>query len=125
MRRNPRRAPPRSGSPNTADKLRSARPSSAPHDAHLTAERAEHHATPPHSPRFVSFIRLFGDVTAGPMCLASACLQGGEHLANVHPDVLSVGPSEKQIRDSPDAYPGVSSVHGLQLELKTVRPTLP
>src|SRR5512135_3495286 len=50
--------------PNTADKLRSARPCTTPHDAHPTAERTGHHATPPHSPRFVSFIRLFGSAGA-------------------------------------------------------------
>ncbi len=50
----------RSRPPNTADKLRSARPSSALHDAHPTAERTERHPTPPHSPRFVSCIRLLG-----------------------------------------------------------------
>ncbi len=48
--------------PNTADKLRSARPCTTPHDTHSTSERTGHHATPPHSPRFVSFIRLLGDV---------------------------------------------------------------
>ncbi len=48
------------GQPNTADKLRSARSCTTPHDTHPTAERTEHHATPPHSPRFVSFIRLLG-----------------------------------------------------------------
>ena len=58
--------------PNTADKLRRARPCTLVHDDSRTAEQADHAATPRLQPPFVCFIRLFCSVVASPTASSPA-----------------------------------------------------